>query len=229
MATKITSNTKITLIVLAVVTAVVAILVLTNRADTRSTAASADPGGGQPTVPSSVLVRPDSHRLSTAADGKVTVVEFLDLECEACGAAFPGVEKLRAEYADKVTFVMRYFPIPSHRNAELAARAVEAAGQQGQLEPMYRKMYETQPQWGDQAVSHVDTFRGFARDLGLDMARFEAAWNDPATTARVVADRTDGTALGVRGTPTFFINGAQFAGRPSYDGLKAAIDAELAK
>ncbi|HEV7974038.1 hypothetical protein [Amycolatopsis sp.] len=52
-------------------------------------------------------------------------------------------------------------------------------------------MYETQSQWGDQDVSHAETFRGFARELGLDMARFEAAWNDPATTARVVADRTD--------------------------------------
>ena len=136
-----TPNTKISLTVLAVVAAVVGALVLLNRSDIPSTS-----GDASSPAPASVLVRPDSHRLSTAADGRVTVVEFLDLECEACGAAFPGVEKLRGEYAGKVTFVMRYFPIPSHRNAQLAARAVEAAGQQGQLEPMYRKMFETQPQ-----------------------------------------------------------------------------------
>jgi protein-disulfide isomerase len=156
-------------------------------------------------------------------------VEFLDLECEACGAAYPGVEKLREEYNNKVTFVMRYFPIPSHVNAELAARAVEAAGQQGKLEPMYKRMYETQPQWGDQDVSHRDTFLGFAREIGLDMPKFEAALDDPAVIARVGKDRTDGARLGVRGTPTFFINGKQFQGSPTYQPLKAAIDAELAK
>jgi protein-disulfide isomerase len=221
-----TSNTKISLTVLAVVAAVVTAILLLNRPDTPENTPSA---GGQPSAPAAELVRPDSHRLSSAADGKVTVVEFLDLECEACGAAYPGVEKLRAEYGNKVTFVLRYFPIPSHRNAEIAARAVEAAGQQGKLEEMYKLMYETQPQWGDQDVSHRDTFLGFARQLGLDMKAFEAALDAQATLDRILVDRNDGTALGVRGTPTFFINGVKFAGRPSYEGLKAAVDAELAK
>ncbi|MGW0520122.1 DsbA family protein [Crossiella sp. NPDC003009] len=114
-------------------------------------------------------------------------MEFLDLECEACRAAFPGVERLRAEYDGKVTFVMRYFPIPSHRNAELAARAVEAAGTQGKLEPMYKLMYETQPEWGDQQTDHRATFLGFARRLGLDLPAFERDLDDPATQARVLA------------------------------------------
>ncbi|WP_354950074.1 thioredoxin domain-containing protein [Amycolatopsis sp. NPDC006131] len=224
-----TPNTKVTLTVLGVVAAVVAAIVLLNRPDTPTTAAQTGSDGAPPTALASVLVRPDSHRLSTAADNKVTVVEFLDLECEACRAAFPGVEKLRTEYAGKVTFVMRYFPIPSHRNAELAARAVEAAGKQGKLEPMYQMMYETQPQWGDQQVSHRDTFLGFARQLGLDMPAVETALDAQATIDRVLADRNDGTALGVQGTPTFFINGVQFTGRPTYDALKYAIDRELAK
>jgi protein-disulfide isomerase len=226
-----TPNTKVTVTVLAVVVAVAAVIAVVIGVN--QTDAPAAQGGSSkdapPAAPAEVLVRPDSHRLSTAADGKVTVVEFLDLECEACRAAFPGVERLRADYAGKVTFVMRYFPIPSHRNAELAARAVEAAGQQGKLEPMYQLMYETQPQWGDQQVDHRQTFLGFARQLGLDMPAFEKALDDQATIDRVLADRTDGTNLGVRGTPTFSINGVQFTGRPTYEGLKTAIDAELGK
>ena len=219
-----TTNTKISLAVLAVVAAAVGALVLLSRP-------AAGPGAASSSAPASasVLVRPDSHRLSTAADGKVTVVEFLDLECESCGAAFPGVERLRGEYAGMVTFVMRYYPIPSHRNGELAACAVEAAGQQGQLEPMYHKMFETQPQWGEQLVSQRDTFLGFARDLGLDLAKFQAALDAPATLDRVRADRADGTTLGVTGTPTFFINGVEFTGQPTYQALKASIDAELTK
>ncbi|CRK55335.1 Periplasmic thiol:disulfide interchange protein DsbA [Alloactinosynnema sp. L-07] len=222
-----TRNAKVSVTVVAVVVAVVGALLLLNRPERGYSPEEA--GAAPPTAPASVLVRPDSHKLSEATDGKVTIVEFLDLECEACGAAFPGVERLRAEYGDRVTFVMRYFPIPSHRNAELAARAVEAAGQQGKLEPMYRLMYENQPQWGDQQVSHRDTFLGFARELGLDLPRFEAALDDPATIARVRKDRDDGTTLGVRGTPTFFVNGVKFPGAPTYEALKAAIERQLAK
>jgi protein-disulfide isomerase len=214
------ANSKVALVVVAVVAVVIGVVVSLTRNGSED-----NPAGAQPAA----LVREDSHRLSTAPDGKVTVVEFLDLECGACGAAFPGVERLRAEYGDRVTFVLRYFPIPSHRNAELAAAAVEAAGQQGKLEEMYRMMYETQPSWAGQQVSHRDTFVGFARELGLDTAKFEAALDDPATMARVHADRDDGVTVGVQGTPTFFVNGTVFTGPPSYEGLKSAIDRELAR
>ncbi|ALV39173.1 thioredoxin domain-containing protein [Streptomyces sp. CdTB01] len=224
-----TKNVQVSLALVAIAMAVVAALLAANRTPDASADASAQADTGQAkAAPASVLVRPDSHRLSTAKDTKVTVVEFLDFECESCRAAFPHVEQLREEYKGRVTFVMRYFPIPSHKNAELAARAVEAAGAQGKLEAMYQKMYETQASWGDQQVSHEKTFRGFAKELGLDMEKFEADWKDPATAKRVEKDRKDGLALGVQGTPTFFINGQ----RPqiqSLDDLKTAIDAELAK
>ncbi|MEU0352762.1 thioredoxin domain-containing protein [Streptomyces sp. NPDC006237] len=221
-----TKNLKISLALVVIVAAIVAALLAANRTPDASADAS-DTGEGK-VADVSVLVRPDSHRLSTAKDGKVTVVEFLDLECESCRAAFPVVEQLREEYEGRVTFVMRYFPIPSHKNAELAARAVEAAAAQGKLEAMYQKMYETQESWGDQQVSHQKTFRGFARELGLDMKKFEADWNDPATAKRVEKDRQDGLALGVQGTPTFFINGQRPQIQSEAD-FKAAIEAELAK
>ncbi|MBM7167120.1 thioredoxin domain-containing protein [Streptomyces sp. G44] len=224
-----TKNLKISLALVVIAMAVVAALLAANRTPDVATDASAQADAGQgKAAPASVLVRPDSHRLSTAKDGKVTVVEFLDLECESCRAAFPHVEQLRKEYAGRVTFVMRYFPIPSHKNAELAARAVEAAAAQGKLEAMYQKMYETQESWGDQQVSHEKTFRGFAKELGLDMKKFEADWKDPATAKRVEKDRQDGLALGVQGTPTFFVNG-QRPQLQSVDDFRAAIDAELAR
>ncbi|PWK82158.1 protein-disulfide isomerase [Lentzea atacamensis] len=221
-------NLKLSLIIASVFTVVVGTLFLLSRPDNAPAPSANGPVQG-PVAGTSAerLIRPDSHKLSAPTSSKVTVVEFLDLECEACRAAFPGVEKLREEYGDRVTFVMRYFPVPAHKNAELAARSVEAAFKQDKLEAMYRKMYETQESWGDQRVDHRNTFLGFARELGLDMAKFEKDLDDPATLDRVVKDRTDGTALGVRGTPTFFINGTQFTGRPSYDGLKAAIDQAL--
>ncbi|MEV1005444.1 thioredoxin domain-containing protein [Nonomuraea sp. NPDC050202] len=175
----------------------------------------------------SQYVRADSHKLQTAADGKVTLVEFLDFECEACRAAFPVVEGLRKQYAGKVTFVARYFPLPGHFNAERAARAVEAAAAQGKFEAMYQRMYETQTQWGEKQVPADDVFRGFARDLGLDMAAWEKAYNDPATLERINKDVADGQALGVTGTPTFFLDGERLQPQSEAD-FKAAIDAALA-
>lgn len=174
------------------------------------------------------LVRENSRRLNTAPDSDVTLVEFLDFECEACRAAFPMVEQLRAEYGDRVNFVVRYFPIQSHFNAERAARAVEAAGQQGKFEPMYKKMYETQSQWGEQRTPADATFRGFAVELGLDMAAYDAAYDDPATLARVNVDVADGRALGVQGTPTFFLDGKEVEAR-SYQDLSTAVEQALKK
>ena len=156
---------------------------------------------------SAAVVRDDSHRLSTADGGNVTLVEFLDFECESCLAAYPFVEQLREDYAGRVTFVARYMPMPGHANAENAAVAVEAAAQQGSFEAMYHRMYETQAEWGEQQEPKADLFRTFAEDMGLDMAAYDDAVADPATLERVLSDRDDGLAMGVQGTPTFFLNG----------------------
>lgn len=174
------------------------------------------------------LVRDNSRHLNTVPTSDVSFVEFLDFECEACRAAFPLVEQLRTEYGDRVNFVIRYFPIPSHFNAERAARAVEAAAQQGQFEPMYKKMYETQSQWGEQQTPADAVFRSFATELGLDMPAFDAAYNDPATLDRINVDVADGEALGVKGTPTFFLDGnrVQFQ---NYEDLSAAVQQALRK
>ncbi|MGS2806593.1 DsbA family protein [Nocardia sp. MW-W600-9] len=175
-----------------------------------------------------LLVRDNSHRAGPAGDGKVTLVEFLDFECEACGAAFPFVEQLRETYSGRVTFVVRYFPIPSHFNAERAARAVEAAAGQGAFEAMYKKMYETQTEWAEQRVPKDDVFRGYASELGLNMTQWDNAYNDPATLQRIKDDVADGRTLGVQGTPTFFLNGAKLQPRSAEDFIEA-IDAALAK
>lgn len=172
------------------------------------------------------VVRADSHRLGESARSKVTLTEFLDFECEACGAAYPAIEQLRKEYAGRVTFVMRYFPVPSHRNAQTAAVAVEAAARQGELEAMYKRMFETQQSWGEQSASKAGLFRTYAEDLGLDMRAFDAAVAAPATVQRVQRDQAEGAALGVQGTPTFFIND-QLIQPQSIEDLRRLIDAAL--
>jgi len=193
--------------------------------------ANQEPSGGAArganAVASEYLVRNDSHRLGTSENDQVTIVEFLDFECEACLAMFPTMERLRADYAGEITFVVRYFPLPGHPNSMTAALAVEAAAQQGAFEPMYRKMYETQEQWGHTQASRRSTFVEYARELGLNIDQFEKTMDDPATKARVQRDIDDGTALGVSGTPTIYINGVETASMPSYESMAATIDAVL--
>lgn len=212
-------------VVVAVVIAVVAIL----TAIARPSAPEARPHAeaSSPAAPE-LVVREDSHRLSEAPAGSPVLVEFLDLECEACRAAYPLVEKLRKDYQGRVEFVIRYFPIDSHANAMNAAVAVEAAARQGKLEEMYSRMYETQAEWGEQESSQAPLFRSFAEDLGLDLSRFDSDVSSADVKARVEKDRQDGLALGVQGTPTFFLDG-QMIQPNSEEGLRQLLDAAIAR
>lgn len=168
----------------------------------------------------------DTHLLSDAGEGAVTVVEFLDFECEVCAAVYPVLEELRAEHEGQVTFAIRYFPMPGHANSTTAAVAVEAAARQGRLEDMYHRMFDTQAQWGEQQVSQADLFRTFAEDLGLDLEVYDRDVADPEVLDRVATDFEAGVALGVQGTPTIFVDDVRVELRTEAD-LRAAIDAAI--
>ncbi|SFB38083.1 Protein-disulfide isomerase [Nocardioides alpinus] len=174
------------------------------------------------------IVREDSRILGEEGASGVTFVEFLDFECEACGAAYPIVEDLREKYAGEVTFVIRYFPLPGHSNSGNAARAVEAAARQGELEAMYSLMYETQKEWGESQESKEDLFRTYAEDLGLDMDQYDADVTSEEVGARVDSDVADGESLGVAGTPTFYVDGELFEPQAVED-FSAVLDEALAE
>ena len=173
-----------------------------------------------------LLVRNDSRRISDAPSGSVEFVEFLDFECEACRAAHPAVTELRERYGDQVSFVVRNFPL--HANSEAAAQAAEAAAEQGFYVEMIDLLFETQPEWGEKRSSQDEVFFGLAEQLGLDMDRFRSDFDDPASLELIRRDKADGLALGVQGTPTFFLDGQMLQPR-SFDDLVAAFDEVLAR
>lgn len=217
-----TNNAKLSIIATVLAALVVSALLITSGdGEPESSAAEVatdDKGGVE-------VIRDNTHLLQEGSSD-VTVVEFLDFECESCLALFPIMEQLREEYEGEVTFGIRYFPIESHFNAQIAAQAVEAASKQDALEEMYIKMYETQEEWGEQQTSERDLFISFADELGLDVEQFETNLDDPATIERVAFDQKEGLKLGVSGTPTLFLNGEPFAPGP-YEQMKAEIDAAL--
>lgn len=172
------------------------------------------------------LIRSDTHVLDDGGVDAVTVVEFLDFECEACGAYYPVVEELREKYAERITYAVRYFPLPGHFNSTHAAVAAEAAAQQGRFEDMYHRLFETQTEWGEAQESRASLFRDYAAQLGLDMTAYDTAVADPATEERVRSDFEEGRALGVGSTPTFFVDGEPLV-IERWNDLEAAIEAAL--
>ena len=201
--------------------AIVVVLVLAVAVYALATrpAPPAEPGAaGGPSV-----VRQSSHVLDDGGADAITVVEFLDFECEACGAFYPVAEELRERFRGEITYVVRYFPLPGHVNSTNAAIAAEAAAQQGRFEAMYHRLFESQAEWGEAQESHAELFRGFAQELGLDMAAYDAAVADPATAARVELDFDEGRTLGVGSTPTFFVDGERLE-LQRWGDLEVAID-----
>lgn len=206
---------KMSLALVAVVVAALAVfLILSDRGDDAPLAQA----------PDQALARADSPRLSTGDQAQF--VEFLDFECEACIALFPVVEDLRERYGDRVEFVVRHLPL--HGNSLNAALAAEAAGEQGEFEAMYRRLFETPTEWGHQEESQREVFFGYARELKLDMERFRTAFEAPATRARIEQSANDARSLGVEGTPTFFLNGEKLT-PTSVEDLEQSIQAALAE
>lgn len=187
--------------------------------------------GGSPSVPkpvdASLLVKANSNKI-TYPQAKVTLVEFGDYQCPACGAIEPAVEQLRSEYKGKVNFVFRNFPLPMHQNAVIAAKAAEAAGMQGKFWQMHDLLYAEQNTWGESS-SPTDDFLSYAKQLQLNTTKFQQALSSAAVSSKITGDQADGNSLGVDATPTFYINAIKFTDIPSYAALKQALDTALSK
>ena len=185
------------------------------------------------TIPPETLVRPDSATLG-AADAKVTLVEFLDPECESCAAFAPVVKKILKDYDGRVRLVVRYMPL--HPNSIKAATLIEAAGEQGKYWQMQELLFQKQPEWGTKhgppssaPLPDINAlFDKYAREMGLDMEKVNAAVKENRFQKKLERDLADGRTLGVRQTPSFFVNGRKLARFGEAD-LRALIEDELKK
>lgn len=169
------------------------------------------------------LVRPHSPTLGPAT-APVTLVEFLDPECEACGAMHPIVKQLMREFDGRVRLVVRYMPF--HSNSAYAASLLEGAREQGKYWELMEVFFARQPEWAAHDASRPDLLAGYARNLGLDLTRLGATGTSAETERRIKQDAEDGAALGVTRTPTFFVNGKPLP-QIGYEPVKAAIEAAL--
>lgn len=169
------------------------------------------------------LVRPYSATLGPA-DAPVTIVEFLDPECESCAAMHPITKRVMKEFDGKVRLVIRYATF--HGNSAYAVGLLEGARAHEKYWPLLDVFFEKQPEWASHAAPRPELLAGYVEALGVNsQAVFDGA-KSAETQRRIRQDQIDGNSLGVRQTPTFFVNGRRLTSL-GYEPLRAAVQNAL--
>lgn len=176
------------------------------------------------------LIKPDSPSMGPE-NAKVTIVEFYDPECESCAAFHPILKNVLKNYDGRIRLVMRYMPL--HPNSLTAATFTEAAGEQGKYWEAQELLFVKQPEWGTRhgpssaPQESIDSlFRKYAKELALDESKVNSVFAQNKYASKVERDKKDGQALGVRQTPTLFVNGIKL-GSLNEQALRVLIDAEM--
>jgi protein-disulfide isomerase len=164
----------------------------------------------------------DSHAKGPDT-AKVTIVEWSEFQCPFCTRVLPTIEQLRKDYGDDLRVVFKHNPLPMHNRAMAAAQAAEAAGKQGKFWEMHDILFANQRELTD------ENFEKWAKEIGLDVAKFKKDMEDPVLKKKITDDQQLGNRLGARGTPAFFINGRFLSGAQPVDAFKAIIDEEMKK
>jgi cyclophilin family peptidyl-prolyl cis-trans isomerase/predicted DsbA family dithiol-disulfide isomerase len=153
-------------------------------------------------------VKKDDH-VEGLANAPVTIIEYGDMECPACGQVHPALKATYNTVSDTVQFVFRHFPLTTiHEKAQITAQALEAASLQNKFWEMHDLLYEKQGEWSSKPVTGFETvLTSYAKTLGLDTARFEKDLTSQPVIDRVVRDAKDAQALNLNATPSIFING----------------------
>jgi len=143
------------------------------------------------------------------ANAPVHLEEFGDFECPPCGLLHPILVQMRSEFGDNLQITFREFPlVPTHQHAVAAASSAEAAALQGKFWEMHDMLYENQKEWHE-AFDVRPIFEGYAKKIGLDVERFKQDVNSEPVAQRIFLDGKRGHSLGVKGTPTVFLNGRE--------------------
>lgn len=173
---------------------------------------------------SEVFEREYSPRLGRSG-APVLIVEFLDPECESCRQFYPYVKMLMKDFEGKVQLIVKYAPF--HGNSRYAISILEAARKQNRYWEALEVMFQHQPEWGSHHNPRPELIWNYIKDIpGINLEQMQVDMKDPKINEMIEQEIQDGMKLGVRATPTFFINGKELE-EFSYEGLKAAIEQGL--
>jgi protein-disulfide isomerase len=169
--------------------------------------------------PSADFAVGDAARLGPAS-APVQLVEFADFECPYCIKVHPELQRLKAEFGDRISLVYKDFPLPMHAHAQKAAEAARCAGTQDKFWQYHDRLFSSKQ-------IDVPQLKQFAADLGLDVAKFNACLDSGQQAAAVQKDAAEAQKIGLSATPSFFLNGHFFTGALQYQDLRQMVLREL--
>lgn len=165
-----------------------------------------------------------SNHVSGANTKGVSLIEFGDYQCPACGQFFPITQALKSKYGDQISFRFANFPLVQiHPNAMVAARAAEAAALQGKFWEMHDLLFQNQESWA-QMGNPSPVFEQYATSLGLDVAKFKTDSASSAVLATINADTAEAQSYDAQATPTFILNGKKIDNPTSLEAFSKVID-----
>jgi protein-disulfide isomerase len=180
-------------------------------------------------TPVRMMLEPPRHQVATAdspsqgpANAPIELIEFSDFQCPFCLRANPTVKQVLSTYGNKIRFVYRNYPLPSHPNARPAAEAAQCANDQGQFWAYHDRLFADPTKLSDADL------KASAAALGMDAAKFNACFDSHKYKTRIDTDLQAGNEAGVNGTPAFFVNGRLLSGAQPFEEFKRVIDEELA-
>ncbi|MBI9084009.1 MAG: thioredoxin domain-containing protein [Desulfobacterales bacterium] len=136
-------------------------------------------------------------------DAPVTIAVFSDYQCPYCARMDGFLQQVMARYPGKIRFVMKHFPLPSHKYARQASLAALAANRQGKFWAFHEALFKHYKEIDDKKIEEI------AKGLGLDLDRWHKDMDGPAIEATIDRDLENGNRIGVGGTPTVFVNGKE--------------------
>ena len=145
------------------------------------------------------------------ADASITIVEFSDFQCPYCARSLGTVATLMERHKGKARLLFKHNPLDFHKQAPLAHKASIAADKQGKFWEYRQQLMSSQSEWGQAADSRGKLIE-YAKELNMDVAKFEADMDNPESQENLDNDLALGAKLGVQGTPTYFINGVKVVG-----------------
>jgi protein-disulfide isomerase len=197
-----------------------------DTAKTTTTTKTAAVAPTDTTVTGKVPVVDEKDHVRGDEKATLTIIEYSDFQCPYCSRFHPTMQQIMEDYDGQVKWVYRHFPLSFHPNAMPAAEATECASEQGKFWEFADTLFANQDKLSD------DDYQQIAKDLGLDLTKFNDCLSSDRTLAIINADAQEGAAAGVTGTPGSFLidadgNAQSIKGALPYASVKAMIDAAL--
>lgn len=168
----------------------------------------------------------DFERSRGPFNAVVQLIEYSDFQCPACKTAQPIISAILEQYQGKVRLVFQHFPLENHNWSPVAHQAAECAARQNKFWAYHDRLYGDQVFWSSRSSAPIETLVTYGKEVGLDLDTFSLCMGNKSVAQKIFEEKSAGIGLGIRSTPSFFVNGNLVIG---HQNLKAEVEKQLQK